>query len=582
MRFLKLTLTNFKSFVDKTVIPLSERTGFIYLYGENGEGKSSVFDGLFWCLYGKTSRNLKAGNVRSWGTTKGCSGVLEFEYLGDHYVLARTWKPNSLTLVKGVEEPRTVAQEELDALIGLSPELFLHTVYHSQFGRYFLELGATEQLDLFSSGLDLDVWEQAAERASIRGREYETSLNSLKQNLSRLQGRLTELNNQLEREEEREHMELRERYWSAYLLQDEIKNYQAQLEKLPPANDNALRHKLDLGLKAENKLETELNKLKLMQNQNANDIRKLKKEIETSKTAKVCPTCGQPIKSNAEQHLAESKSYLRNLEELDTNLVSSIEESIQKCGAMKKKNQLLQDRYDHEVGALIQKRSRLEGNIAAARRQLKSAVRNSPQFDSAKFVEEVEDARCEVGTYKKEVLRMSEVVEGARYWVKAFKEIRLQMIENYLAQLEIETNSALQSLGLGDWALIFSIEQLNKSGTLKRGFTVLVESPLNTEPVPWESWSGGEAQRLKLAAEIGLATVLNDHKNLDFNLEIWDEPSNFLNEDGLDQLLDVLQHRSNRFDHSVWLVDHRVFDRGVFTEAIRIVKTGRGSKIRYS
>ena len=65
--------------------------------GTNGVGKSTLLDAVFWCLYGRTTRGLKAGDVIAWGQTQ-CS-VTVYLTVGDKAIkITRTQSPNSLTL----------------------------------------------------------------------------------------------------------------------------------------------------------------------------------------------------------------------------------------------------------------------------------------------------------------------------------------------------------------------------------------------------------------------------------------------------------------------------------------------------
>ena len=49
----------------------------------NGSGKSTVWDALTWCLFGKDARGLSAGNVANWNSPKGASVSFAFEVLDE-------------------------------------------------------------------------------------------------------------------------------------------------------------------------------------------------------------------------------------------------------------------------------------------------------------------------------------------------------------------------------------------------------------------------------------------------------------------------------------------------------------------
>ncbi len=167
------------------------------------------------------------------------------------------------------------------------------------------------------------------------------------------------------------------------------------------------------------------------------------------------------------------------------------------------------------------------------------------------------------------------------YWVKAFKDIRLQEIATALEDLQIEANNSVAELGLSDWELHFQVDKETKAGTIQRGFDVLIRSPHNKQAVPWEAWSGGESQRLRLAATMGLSDLIRAHCGAGsiMNLEVWDEPTNGLSPKGTADLLQALADRAQRLGRVIWVVDHRAHAFGGFAGHALVTKTKRGSII---
>ena len=54
MRFKNITLSGFRAFAETTTVDLD--ADCIILVGTNGQGKTSLLDGLFWALTGKLGR----------------------------------------------------------------------------------------------------------------------------------------------------------------------------------------------------------------------------------------------------------------------------------------------------------------------------------------------------------------------------------------------------------------------------------------------------------------------------------------------------------------------------------------------
>ena len=65
-----------------------------------------------------------------------------------------------------------------------------------------------------------------------------------------------------------------------------------------------------------------------------------------------------------------------------------------------------------------------------------------------------------------------------------------------------------------------------------------------------------------------------------WSIEFYDEPTQFLSDDGISDLMDVLRDRAYRENKQVILADHRDFiTRGEFSGMINVVKDENGSKV---
>ena len=188
---------------------------------------------------------------------------------------------------------------------------------------------------------------------------------------------------------------------------------------------------------------------------------------------------------------------------------------------------------------------------------------------------EVEDKIKETKTRKR---KTQSLLLSTDFWKAAFKRVRLFMVKRVLAQLEVETASAAIALGLIDWKISFSTELETKSGSVRPGIHITVKSPISPT-APWEVWSGGEGQRVRLAVALGLASLIQRLAGVSIGFEVWDEPSAWLSQEGIEDLLTCLKHRVQITGKSVWLCDHRALSQGAFDEVWQVSKTREGSQI---
>lgn len=129
-----LRLQNFKRYAEYEI---TFESGLCGILGRNGRGKSTIFDGVFFALYGeyKGSKEL----IPTAGSTGGVKVELNFEIEGKSYTAIREFRGKALTasatLKEGDESIVSGAREVTSAvtkLLGMGKEAFLHTVFASQ------------------------------------------------------------------------------------------------------------------------------------------------------------------------------------------------------------------------------------------------------------------------------------------------------------------------------------------------------------------------------------------------------------------------------------------------------------------
>jgi exonuclease SbcC len=129
-----LRLQNFKRYASYEI---TFESGLCGILGRNGRGKSTIFDGVFFALYGeyKGSKEL----IPTAGSTGGVKVELNFEIEGKSYTAIREFRGKALTayatLKEGDESIVSGAREVTAAvtkLLGMGKEAFLHTVFASQ------------------------------------------------------------------------------------------------------------------------------------------------------------------------------------------------------------------------------------------------------------------------------------------------------------------------------------------------------------------------------------------------------------------------------------------------------------------
>lgn len=565
MRLGSLSVGGFRSFRQPQTVHLDGSPGLVYVtgvnaaepeLGANGVGKSTLFEALHWVLFGKTSRNLRASEVANWTNAVDCRVELQL----DGRTLVRTWQPNTLK-VEGEE----ITQQQLVDLLGLSEDAFLHAVYHAQFVSHFADRGPTAQLEIFSDVLRLQVWEEAAERANTVAKKHAAQLAEVRERAAGLAGEWRRVVQELEALEQKE-----SDWWRIHVARQR----QRWLE-MQEAKDNLERAKQDDDPCAgvDRALEKSLRAAEEEQSERNAYIRGVQTTLKRLEDLQgECPTCCQPIDQRyVGKHRKEIRQMLVRLGADQTKTAKRVSKLRKAC---EQSSRALRDQRDAQRVQL----GKLLGQLQAATVSCEAGARDDCPYDTSRLREELAALEEKLRSARQNEGEAAWTIQAHEFWVKAFREIRLSIVEQALVQFESTTNNALASLGLVDWSIEYDVQSETKGGRLSKGFVIYVHSPHNESPVPFTAWSGGESQRLRLAISLGLSDVIQDFCGAHSNVEIFDEPTNWLSGEGLTHLLQVLAERARERRIRIFLADHKALEYA-FDSTVVVTKDSGGSRI---
>lgn len=626
MKLLRLEVSNFKSFVGRHDFDFPSQPGLYFMSGQNkdeprleanGAGKSTLWDALTWLIYGTTSQGLKAGDVSSWveeGKKATVSVTLIYlDSSGARMKLNRKWNPNAFTLRKDDGEPEDIVSDETNPFRStlcssgksLDLQAFLSSVFFAQGKPMFLDLTPSAKATLFSEILSLDNWLEYSDRSSDQAKKTEGAIAKVSSDISREQGRLVALSEsnydafsndwQTLRTRKREDLRKKIIETSSKIepARSEIEKTQGELNKA-----QELCHVQENFVSSAKRNLEEATKLKMSKYEIYLGSKMLlleaEKKLNLVTDGNKCPTCGSTIgRLSRRTHLDEARVALNAALTDCTLKKSEYQRANEKYESAKRAYDESRDLLDETKN--IQLRAKQDARRHAIRtfELLDSNLRNlelelealdkevNPFLEKQKTVDsDIRRTTMAIQGHQEDLDFLQEIMAGYSWWVKGFKDVRLQQIQQALTQLEIEVNSCLVQLGLVGWALRFDVNKESRSSRkITKGFHVMVEAPSMKKPVPWEAWSGGEAQRLRLAASLGLGNLIRSTYGVALPLEIWDEPTNYMSQMGVDDLLVALSSRAQEERRQIWLVDHHTLGSSEFYSTVRITKQGGTSQI---
>jgi len=178
-------MNNFKSHVNSRV---KFDKGIVAIIGENGSGKSSIFEAVFFALFG-------AGSNFNYDTiiTKGKKFVyveLDFEVNGNNYKIVREYdsgKGRAKLYKNGKPYATTISavNKAVNEILGVDRNMFLNSIYIKQ-GEIakFLTLKPSERMETVAKLLGIDDFEKCYQKMGEVIREYEKRLGKIEGELN--------------------------------------------------------------------------------------------------------------------------------------------------------------------------------------------------------------------------------------------------------------------------------------------------------------------------------------------------------------------------------------------------------------
>lgn len=603
--FHMLTIMDFKAFRGTSTV-LLDQPGVTFVRGENrvakrldsnGSSKSSIWDALCWVLTGRTPLGLRNPDIMPWGRKTTPTVELFLSRDGARHIVKRTASPNRLTI-----DGEEAAQAAVDALTGQPFELLVNTTLLAQERPLFFDKTSGEKMELLSETLFLSRWDAWSEAASQAADDLSKELQQIARELAALHGSVSEAEGALTSSKEqaaRFAEEARARTRDAEKRRKEFqKQYDALDKELAEAllaedgagaEYDALMKERDAAQTAVLQLSADIQRREGAASATERRIEEIDRELAKLGKTKACPVCGQAVTS---KHLAGHRKDLEaDRERLCRDTPAAVPEDW-RDGLSRR-----QERLASVTNQALKFREAMDTARAAVRRldpkvrDVKSSLDRETRAAAAlvdnphtKTIQSLSKRIGELNELLKLKLDREQTVvrelERTRFWVKGFRDIKLQLIDDVLQELQVVTNGMLEAVGLVGWEARYAVERETKSGKTRRELNVEISSPQSKGFVRWESWSGGERQRLRLVGTLALTDVLLAHAGVKTNLEILDEPAVYWSAEGVQDLCAFLSERARESGKSIFYTEHNVVESTYFARTLTVVNDAKGAFVQ--
>lgn len=525
IKFNEIVIKNFQA-IKSTKLDLDNQ-GIVLVKGineyesnanSNGSGKSSIFESLIWCIFGKTSNGII--DVKNRYDTNGCLVELDFNIDNENYKIIRSIKDKEYG--SGVKlycngnditrKNKTDTEKQIKEIFNFDIDIFLSTIYLSQGFNSRIGIltpsGRKERIELLTGIADRV--EEFKETISNIKSDAQKKLIDIESNISYNQGKENSMLGQLEEYESTLSVE----------IDESIKEFNVDsIENLKDLS-NQLQEKIQMVYQEYCNTNQQKSRYVKLNNDNNN---KLKSLVEQTKELDkgICPLC--------ESHLVEKKSkevlerLQKEIDELELN-IANIDKELNETSD-------LVDTYYNKYLMLKQESDITMSELEELEQKYKLYLDYKSQDKIRSMVTELKSKILDVGKkielIKDDYKNAEKNYDIANHCVslvsKSFRTYLLDNILMYMNNKLIEYSKMLFSNG----DLINLKSESNK-------LNIYLGDAL------YETCSGGEKRKIDIALTVVQRDMLLEIVGVSSNVIILDEVIDFCDEVATDTILNML------------------------------------------
>lgn len=530
MIFSTVEIDNFLSY-EHLVFDLN-KPGLTLLVGNNGAGKSTVFDALVWCLFGFTLKGLTGDEVVNLKAKKDCCVSVTLEIETNVISVKRYRKhkegKNGLFLYVNGEDITgwdiKSTQEKLESLLKLDKTLFTNSVVFAQgFSKFFASLTDKEQKELIEGFIDSGVYEQAGVVAKEDYQQVVSDLYDVERTISRTTDHIEKLEADLE------------------VMKGKHANFEATREE----KIAALKQDLGGGLKRYKDLQKKLESWREELGDVSETLNKLKEEA--AEFGEVCESCGQTKPWPKQDQLRQAKRDLDDADRVVYNVTLEL-----------KSAKAANDRLLSDITELTESENVYYDLLKSTTRKVRSA-------------------KLELKDQNKEAYLLSLRKEVCSFWVEAFglKGIRSFLFDSIVPEFNEVVEHYTQVMTDGQIHVrLHSTSQL-KSGETRDKFAVNIINVAGGNS--HKASSAGERRSIDLCVLWTLQEMTRRKLQSAVNFELYDEVLDTLSDNNIDNVLSVL--RKHAKTRSVFVISHNDSLKAEFDNVYRVTKVKGASQL---
>lgn len=543
----------------------------------NGVGKTSIINTLNFGLYGETPKSFMKSDIVNLNTGKNCIVEVDINIKGVEGFIARGINcdilqynnievcGDFLLFFKNGKDCRrssmSETQEEITRFIGVDFESFTTAVVFASAQESFSSKTSANQDRIFSTLLNLGIFDEARDRVKLRLKEYNSQKDSLEHDLSTLRGEHKRL--QLEVDRSLSYREEWERTVKTNLF--EVKNKIAQIEsketylqeQFDELIQNYEKQKEDYEILCDSdveELKNELQELKSSSKELTDSLQKKKVvsaialkdkrnaentiiSVRNLEEGVICDSCGNNITTESKSRylnklLKDVETATKTSEEVNkeiadlSNKLSSAERSmnsiVEKIDKIDSSKRVL-NRLEFEITTMkdkIEDLKPLKIEATGLADKLTKDLQNPPEATNVNArLEEINILNSKIDSINEQLSVIDYNIELFNFWHIGFgpSGVRNYLVRSTIPKLNSFANRFSRVLTNGELDIIFQTQvevgSKNKKETRNK-FSVVAVDEFGSDK--YVTSSGGESRRVDICVNLALHYLLAERVGIPF------------------------------------------------------------------
>lgn len=558
-----VTGTNFMQY---RTLDFSFKDGVRVISGRNRAGKSSIFEAVYWCLYGRTARGAKIVRTTEGEKTSPCTVQVRGKRDNQSFLIERIQQrtESGVSLTIWTKDPKkaqifdagnlAINQETINKFLGLNAEFFLASTLFGNKSFRFTQARDSDRKALFEEALNLGRFTTAQSYAKIRADELERTIGETNAEIMSLQ-REQEIAEQSLEDVRKGHLDEATKKVKAY--KEERRQITEELSPLAKQFPEKMRDVTD-GITDMN---SRINRINI----------KITDNLETLNGLSDMDVCSHCLQKVTKEHKTKIRKKLESqnaeLEVLRKKLATEFASLNKMLNGVKRVAELEEMLHDIDVEI-----SHLDGAI--------DDIKADKTADLKITTDNIKRYKHEINEKQKLVTKCRKKESGYRFWEMGFGRQGVISLLIDEAIEELNENAVETSMGLSDGEIVVLFDSTtllkSRTGTSDK---ISMRCILDGDEYDYSNLSQSEQQRIDICGMFGWQRMIANRAEA-VNVLFFDEIFDGMDEQTAEWAYAYIRTLGDRY--SINVISHAEHLRKKADRIATVRRTKSGSIIEYT